>query len=69
MNMSALGLDTDRKLFLPEEINFPSQSMDFLSQPHSQAASGDVHDGSLLHQILRSSNQTSMRTRATMTEA
>ena len=30
-NMSALGLDTERKLFLPEEINFPSAtSIDLL---------------------------------------
>ena len=27
-NMSALGFESDRKLFLPEEINFPNQSMD-----------------------------------------
>ena len=32
-NMSALGLDSERKLFLPEEINFPSAaSIDLLSK-------------------------------------
>ena len=33
LNMSALGLDSERKLFLPEEINFPSAaSIDLLSK-------------------------------------
>ena len=51
-NMSALGFESDRKLFLPEEINFPNQSMDIFPQPQTK----NETNTSLLHQILRSSD-------------
>ena len=54
-NQSVSALDSERKLFLPEDINFPASKMDVLASSYFD--SGDMSRSSLLHQILRSSAQ------------
>ena len=58
--MSALGLDSDRKLFLPEEINFPNANMDLLSSPDLCYEDGEIANSSLLHQILKGGAKSSL---------
>ena len=58
-NLSVLGVDSDRKLFLPEEIKIGEEG-GFQSSSHANPAQ---ITNSLLHQILRSSANTSLRNR------
>lgn len=51
-NMSVLGLESDRKLFLPEEIHFPSTNMDLLSVNEHCYDDNDANSSSLLNQLL-----------------
>ena len=58
--MSALGLDSDRKLFLPEEIKQPAKNMDLITTPDLCYERGDIANSSLLHQILKGGAKSSL---------
>ena len=53
------ALDSDRKLFLPEEINFPHEKIE-----GNTDSNVNLVNNSLLHQILRNSNQGPLRPQA-----
>lgn len=58
--MSVLGLESDRKLFMPEEINFPKAYVNLIASPDHCYEDGDIAKSSLLHQILRGGTKSSL---------